>query len=241
VYRQPRSGFTRIPYVQSCALEVDGRERDGVLCNLSLLGAYVHVDPPLEPGTRVAMRFLLPDGPLPVASQATVTWINHGTQGNAAALPAGCGLRFTGLGPDEVRRISALVASFQSEPRPQLARPEPQPEKVRIPFVAQCVVSSPRGLARGSVCNLSANGVYITLDPLPALGEAVIVAFRLPGGDDLFERAAVVAWLNPDGPGRVRALPPGCGLRFVNLSEPDRERLAKLIQEFLGQLPQGAA
>ena len=51
MYRQPRSGFTRIPYVQSCALEVDGQRRDGMLCNLSLLGAYVHVDPPLEPGT----------------------------------------------------------------------------------------------------------------------------------------------------------------------------------------------
>ena len=241
MYRQPRSGFTRIPYVQSCALEVDGQRRDGMLCNLSLLGAYVHVDPPLEPGTRVGMRFLLPDGQLPVASEATVTWINHGAQGSATALPAGCGVRFTGLGPEEVRRISTLVANFQSEPRPQLARPEPQPDKVRIPFVTPCVVSGPRGLARGSVCNLSANGVFITADPVPELGEAVIVAFRLPGGEDLFERAAVVAWLNCDGPGRVRALPPGCGLRFANLSEPDRELLATLIHEFMGQLPRRGA
>jgi Tfp pilus assembly protein PilZ len=237
VYRQPRSGFTRIPYVQACTLEVDGREREAMSCNLSLLGAYLHLEPPLEPGTRVSLRFPLPDGEGAVSAEAVVTWINPAPPASATALPAGCGVRFTGLSPADLRRLSALVASFQTEPRPQIARPEPEPEKVRIPFVAPCVVAGPGGPVRGSVCNLSANGVFVAVHPIPEEGAAVIVGFRLPGLDDLFERVAKVAWRNLDGPSRVRALPPGCGLRFANLSDSDRARLAALIHEYSGQLP----
>jgi len=237
VFRQPRSGFTRIPCVQACHLEVDGRVGEGMLCNLSLLGAYLNFEPLPAPGARVSLQFTLPDGEGPLAAEATVTWLNPALPDRATALPAGCGVRFTGLGPAELRRISALVASFQSEPRPLIERHEPKPEKVRIPFVAHCVVAGAHGTARGSVCNLSANGVYVAIEPIPEQNAPVIVAFRLPGLEELFERAAVVAWRNPEGPTRLRALPPGCGLRFANLSAEDRARLATLIEEYTGQLP----
>ena len=241
MYRQPRSGFTRIPCVQACTLEVGGRAGEAMLCNLSLLGAYLHFEPPPDTGTRVSLRFTLPDGEGEMTADATVTWFNQAPPDSATALPAGCGVRFTGLGPAELRRISALVASFQSEPRPLIERHEPRPEKVRIPFVAPCVVAGAFGTARGSVCNLSAHGVYVAVDPVPEAGAAVIVAFRLPGLEDLFERAAMVAWRNPEGPSRLRALPPGCGLRFANLSGEDRARLSALVDEYSGQLPPRAS
>lgn len=237
MYRQPRSGFTRIPCVQACRMVVDGREGEAMLCNLSLLGAYLHFEPPPDPGTHVSLRFTLPDGEGAMAAEATVAWLNVAPPASATALPAGCGVRFTGLGPAELRRIAALVASFHSEPRPLLERHEPRPEKVRIPFVAHCVLAGAHGTARGSVCNLSASGVYVAVDPVPEEGARVIVAFRLPGVEDLFERAAVVAWRNPEGPTRTRALPPGCGLRFANLSADDHARLAALIDEYRSQLP----
>jgi hypothetical protein len=239
LYRQPRSGFTRIPYVQSCTVLLDGRTDTGLICNLSLLGVYLHLDPIPESGSKLSLHFMLPDGDVPIEAEATVTWVNDAPPDNATALPTGCGLRFTGLAPGDVRRLSAMISDFEADPQGQLGRSEPRTDKVRIPFVAPCVLSSPAGLSKGNVCNLSTSGVYVSVDPIPEVGATTIVAFRLPGLEDLFERAAVVAWRNVEGPGMVRALPPGCGLRFANLSHSDREHLADLVEEYNGMLPAG--
>ena len=75
---------------------------------------------------------------------------------------------------------------------------------------------------------------------MPAAGAAVIVAFHLPGESEAFERLAVVAWRNPEGPERLRALPPGCGLRFAGLSATDGARLAELVATYTGRLPAAA-
>ncbi len=236
MYKQPRSGFTRIPYVQTCQVEVDGQERAGLICNVSVLGVYLQVEPLPAAGTEMTLRFLLPNDDLPVVARGVVTWINDQSPAGTESLPEGCGLRFTQLVPADVRRITAVVASFHNDPRPMLNRVEPQIEKVRIPFVAPCVVAGQGGPTRGNVCNLSTEGIYVTIDPIPAPGEAVIVSFRLPGQEELFERAAKVAWVNPEGPDRMRALAPGCGLRFVNLSPTDQVVLTDLVDRFAGLL-----
>jgi len=241
VYRQPRSGFTRIPYVQQCALRVEDREIEALLCNLSLLGAFLHAEPELSPGTPVRLLFSLPDGEAAIDAAAIVTWINRREPDDSAGLPAGFGLRFTALAAGEIRRIAALVGAFHAEPRPLLSRPEPQTEKLRIPFVAPCVVATAGGVARGNVCNLSAQGVYVHAEPIPESGDSVILSFRLPGLAEAFERAAVVTWRNPEGPSRVRALPPGFGLRFANLSTTDRSRLRQLVDEYARLLPHSVA
>lgn len=237
MYRQPRSGFTRIPCVQACQVTSGGRARAGMLCNLSVLGVYLHLEELPEIGDSLAIEFALPDGGGMVAADAVVTWVNDTPPESADALPPGCGLRFTALAPGDVRRIAALVAAFREEPRPLLGRPEPSQEKLRVPFVAPCVVSGAAGPSRGSVCNLSTDGIFVAVDPIPAEGEAVIVAFRFPGQAEAFERTAVVAWRNDDGPQRTFALPLGCGLRFVNLSEGDRTLLAGLVDGYSGTLP----
>ncbi len=237
MYRQPRSGFTRIPFVETCRVKQDGREWVGLLCNVSVLGVYLHLEPLPRLGSAVTIEFPVPDGGADVAAEARVTWVNEAPPDSVEDLPQGCGLRFTALAPEDVRRLSALVAGFQAEPRPLPGRPEPRSDKVRIPFVAPCVVSGTAGPRRGNVCNLSRDGVYVGLDTIPGAGEAVIVAFRLPGQQEAFERIAVVAWRNPEGPGRVHALPPGCGLRFANLSVADRSQLAALVDTYVGALP----
>ena len=237
MYRLPRSGFTRIPYVQSCRVRVDGQERTGLLCNISVLGLYLHLEPRPEIGTAVALEFALPDGGPPMAADARVTWVNEAPPDSVEALPPGCGLRFTALAPSAVRRLSAVVAGFTAAPHPLPGRDEPRAEKVRIPFVAPCVLSGADGPRRANVCNLSRDGVYVSLESVPRQGEAVIVSFRLPGLAEAFERIAVVAWRNPEGPGRVHALPPGCGLRFANLSAADSALLADLVETYAGALP----
>jgi len=237
VYRQPRSGFTRIPFVQSCRVRIDGREQEGLVCNVSVLGAFLHLEPLPAIGATVGVELALRDGGPPVVAEARVTWVREEELDRVDGLPPGCGLRFTSLAPADVRRLNDLVTRFRAAPRPLLERVEIQSEKVRIPYVAPCVVSGAQGPRRANVCNLSRDGVYVSLDEIPALGEAVIVAFRLPGQSEAFERIGVVAWRNPDGPERVHALPPGCGLRFVNLSAADRTLLADLVESYVDTLP----
>lgn len=236
MYRQPRSGFTRIPYVQTCQVGIGDEERSGLICNVSVLGVYLQVDPIPVAGTEVTLSFLLPGDERLVVARGLVTWINDRAPAGADSLPQGCGLRFTHLEPADVRRISAVVAAFENDPRPMLNRIEPKVEKARIPFVARCVVAGQQGAVVGNVCNLSTEGVYVTIDPIPEPGAAVIVSFRLPGQEELFERAATVAWVNPEGPDRIRALAPGCGMRFVNLSDADRVVLTDLVDRFAGLL-----
>lgn len=237
MYRQPRSGFTRIPFVQSCRVKCDGRVQSGLVCNVSVLGAFLHLEPlpPIRAELSVELT-LLDDGP-PVVADARVIWLREQEPDRVGALPPGCGVRFTALAPADVRRLNALVSSFRAAPRPLPERAETRSEKVRVPYVAPCVVSGANGPRRASVCNLSRDGVYVSLDEIPALGEAVIVAFRLPGQQEAFERIGVVAWRNPVGPARVHALPPGCGLRFANLSAADREVLAELVESYVDALP----
>src|SRR5947207_13279793 len=59
---QPHSGFTRIPYTQLCRLTRGDRPMDGLVCNISVLGVYVTLDPVPEVGETVALSFALPGG-----------------------------------------------------------------------------------------------------------------------------------------------------------------------------------
>lgn len=237
MYRRPHSGFVRVPFVQTCVVTVRGRQEQGMVCNLSMLGVYIHLENRPEEGEEIDLAFELPDGGGRFEASAVVTWVNDAPAESAAALPAGCGLRFSSVAPADLRRVAAIVAAFQHEPRPLWGVTQPSSGRVRIPFVASCAVSCSAGLIEGTVCNLSMLGVYVAVDPPPEPGESVVVAFRLPGIEGLFERSAVVAWQNLDRAQHLHALPAGCGLRFVELFAEDQLALAKLIDDYLAGLP----
>ncbi len=78
-YRQEApagAALPRIPYVQRCQLISNGRTRSGMLCNLSVLGVYLTVDPIPESGEHVFVSFLFPGDALAFEGHATVTWQN---------------------------------------------------------------------------------------------------------------------------------------------------------------------
>lgn len=232
--RPVRSGFSRVPFMQGCTVGASGDEHPGLICNLSLLGAYVHVDPLPELRDPVTLSFLLPDGGTPIRAVASVSWVHDARHGGAPTLPTGFGARFTELGSAEIRRLAALVAAFPSGDGTRFGLSQPHSGQTRIPFATPCLLAADEQLTRGSVCNLSAGGLYFAAQSCPAPGRPGIVAFRLPGRQDLFERAVIVAWCNPEGPRRVRVLPPGCGLRFVNLSDEDAVHLGELVDSHVG-------
>lgn len=239
--RPVRSGFPRVPYIQGCTVGCADAEHAGMICNLSLLGAYVHIDPLPVLRDPVTLSFLLQDGEPPVRAVASVSWVHDTIAGTAPTLPTGFGVRFVELAPAEIRRLAALVAGFPNGVGTRFGLSQPYSGQIRIPFVAPCVLAADQLLARGSVCNLSAGGVYFAADSCPEVGRTAIVAFRLPGERELFERAVAVAWRNPEGPRRVRVLPPGCGLHFLNLSGEDTGRLDHLVESYVGSVARAPA
>lgn len=238
MFRQPHSGFNRVPFVQSCTLVVDGLQTTCLICNLSILGVYLHLDVPLAQHREVVLRFSLPDDGPEIVAAAAVTWVNDAAPENAAGLPRGCGFRFLHVPPADLRRIAALVAQFLASPTDlvQVGIGQPFTGRVRIPFITACTLSGRFGIRHGSTCNLSILGVYVAIDQIPALGTRGRVRFQLPGGQGDFDTSFKVTWQNPDVPNRVRALPPGCGLLFDQLSPGEEQVLVGLVGDYLQTL-----
>lgn len=233
--RRQQSGFDRVPFVQVCDFEGGGSRRRALLCNLSVLGAYVHLEDPPEAGSEVTLSFRLPDDGTLVLAEAQVTWVNDSPAESVTAMPLGCGVRFTSVAPDDVRRIALLVRAFLAAPAGEtlVGVGVPRSGVVRIPFIGACLFQGEEGQASGSVCNLSVLGVYAALERIPEVGERGRVTFPVPGSGKPFSAEVCVAWHNPEFARRMVALPPGCGLRFDGLPGADRARLSALVDAYL--------
>ncbi len=234
MYRQPHSGFNRVPFVQACTLVWDGLEVSCLICNLSILGLYIHLDAPLERDREVTVRFRLPDEGPEVEAVATVTWVNDEPPMGPTDLPPGCGVRFQRVAPADLRRIAALVAAYLAAPHEQASAGVGQPftGRARIPYIAACTLTGRFGTRHGSVCNLSVLGVYVALEDMPATGARGRISFPLPGAGGEFTADFRVTWQNPDFPSRAHALPPGCGLCFENLASDKTGRLLGLVGDY---------
>jgi len=242
MFRAPSSGFLRIPFVQRCEVEIGAERRPGLTCNLSLLGVYVHLAEPFEAGREISVRFHLPDGGAPILASAVVTWSNQDPPARVVDLPVGCGLRFSGLAPEERARVERLVIAFARDPEPAVGLSQPRSGRLRVPFVATATLLTGAGVAQGTVCNLSESGVYVATTVSFAPEERLVVSFALPGhAGGAFARRARVAWSNADLPTSRHALPAGHGFEFLDLSDRDREELAAAIAEALAALPPPAS
>jgi PilZ domain len=120
---QPYSGFRRIACDEPCVIiDADGA-RDGIIWNLSVVGAYIVTSAPALPreGQQIQISFSLPQDPDPIKAVARVVWENRpslwpGCGQRAAALPPGCGLEFIRLEAADRARIGARVRSAFPDP-----------------------------------------------------------------------------------------------------------------------------
>ena len=140
MYRPSRTGFNRVPFVAGCAVTCSRGPILGVTCNLSTLGIFVHSDVRPEEQESVRLTFELPDDGPAIDTEAKVTWVKDAPSESIGELPAGFGLRFVSLPPEDVRRLAALVAAFQASPGPQVGIDQPFTGRVRIPFVESCTL-----------------------------------------------------------------------------------------------------
>jgi uncharacterized protein (TIGR02266 family) len=78
------------------------------------------------------------------------------------------------------------------------------------------------------IANISEMGIFIRSDDPPKIGTALRLRFSTDEGDPL-ELDGVVVWVNPVRP-EGENLNPGMGVRFVDLSAEQRERVVDLVR-----------
>lgn len=99
-------------------------------------------------------------------------------------------------------------------------------ERVEVAWAVDCVASDT--FLYASIANISEMGIFVrTVEPL-RVGTLLRLAFAPPNGE-AFTLQGCVAWVNRlreggDNPN------PGMGVRFIELSLDDRERLVEIVR-----------
>jgi PilZ domain-containing protein len=102
---------------------------------------------------------------------------------------------------------------------------------IRVPYEPPCRLVGAKGAQEGRLSNISIKGVYVTLAPIPSLGEVLGLTFNLPDDARPVEVQVEVAWRNTERDRKVLRLPLGCGLHFLDLSPADLERVAAFVDD----------
>ena len=82
------------------------------------------------------------------------------------------------------------------------------------------------------IVNINVLGVYVARDDLPRLGDPLACRFQMPGNERELAIGGVVAWVNPKQQHPVHSLPPGFGIKFVELSSEDRGRIESFVEHY---------
>jgi hypothetical protein len=226
------AAVVRIPYVHGCRLTTAARVRGGLVCNLSVQGAYVTLDEPLpEPGETVQLAVALPGQEPIIQAEAVVACQNREAATGPDSLPPGIGLRFVSLPGIYKTRVESLVRQY-SEGRGHLVLASPpHAGPRRVPYMRYGQLTTGAATLDILICNLSRLGAYVAVQPRPEVGDDISLSFVAPDGTAL-DVKAIVTWRSPDPPSESNPLPPGCGIRFASLSKMDEARLRSIVDTF---------
>lgn len=98
-------------------------------------------------------------------------------------------------------------------------------DRVAVTWAVDCVADDT--FLYASIANISAMGIFVkTLSPL-TVGTRLLLKFEPPGHEP-FELDGEVAWINEVRPNGDNPNP-GMGVRFVDLTLDERERLVEVV------------
>src|SRR5688572_20990457 len=81
------------------------------------------------------------------------------------------------------------------------------------------------------ITDISAMGIFVrTNNPEPA-GTRINVRFS-PPGMQMLELEGEVIWINPYRPGDRESINPGMGIKFIDLTDDQKEQLTELVRTF---------
>jgi CheY-like chemotaxis protein len=141
--------------------------------------------------------------------------------------------------PERRRPLSPPGTRIAGEPLEKHSSQVRQPGSglSRIPFAQPCHLEGVEGHRDAKTCNLSPAGIYITLEPVPDVGEGFVISLSLPGREVPLTVDSVVTWRNALWDRRVLGLPPGCGLQFLGLSSQDLQHIHALVKSHVTRSP----
>jgi hypothetical protein len=120
----------------------------------------------------------------------------------------------------------------------QAPPPESVLQQLRIPFVRRATLLRGDAEEEVFVIDIGLAGVFVERAQALENDEHLSIRFPWPGSERPFEARCRVAWWHPKGEAlSSKSLPPGGGLQFVEMSEPDGERLRALLLEYCQQQP----
>lgn len=109
---------------------------------------------------------------------------------------------------------------------------------LRVPFVRRCTLELEDGsTTSGFIVNINVLGAYVAPDGLPRVGERVRFRFRTPGNEREVIGMGIVAWVNARQQHPVHSLPPGVGVKFLELSEEGRQRIERVVEDYVARHP----
>jgi type IV pilus assembly protein PilZ len=114
----------------------------------------------------------------------------------------------------------------QGDPPPESGSDRRAAERVPATWAVDC--ETPDTFLYASIANISELGIFVrTTDPLP-VGTQITLRFAPPAAEP-FTLQGIVQWVNFLRPNHDNPNP-GMGVRFVELSALDRERLIEVIK-----------
>jgi len=107
---------------------------------------------------------------------------------------------------------------------------------IRVPFVRRCQLDFTGGRTESAfIVNINVLGAYVAHEVMPQLGRAVVFRFHVPGNEREVAVDGVVAWTNPQQEHPVHSLPPGFGVAFRSLGADARERIERIVFDYLAR------
>ena len=106
-------------------------------------------------------------------------------------------------------------------------RRAPERRPVELPVTVEDAANRVRGRIRFDTADHVVGGAFLRSDLLFEVDEEVDIAFTLPHGARVHARGRVVRVSRERDDGRV----PGMGIKFITLSEPDREAVRAFISK----------
>jgi len=96
----------------------------------------------------------------------------------------------------------------------------------RIPKVLSLSFKSSKGFKKAFSGDMSCGGIFVKTAKLLPEGEEFVLKLQLPDGSEVLQIGCRVSWsrTETDDPDK---LPPGMGIKFVEISPEDRQRLKK--------------
>jgi hypothetical protein len=109
---------------------------------------------------------------------------------------------------------------------------------LRVPFIRRCALEFADGSSDSAfIVNINVLGCYVARDELPPLGQRLRCRFGTPGLDRDVVVAGQVAWLNSRQQHPVHSLPPGFGVKFLDLTADSRRRIEGIVEGYMARQP----